>query len=146
VTTITLRRLTDYNAPLMPTVNSNFSKPDNIWNARLQGTDVIILSTNQEMVVARKKMRVLDERLVVIEKFTMRNLAVGTNELRRGLDIVREERDEVRELVGHISMLIDRGQDVWWLFGIQNWRCSYVIGIATWWCGFSYTSSVFLDI
>jgi hypothetical protein len=73
--------------------------------------DVVISSTNQEMVAARKKMRVLEGRLVVIEKLTVRDLEGSTNGLRKELDVVREERDEARKLVGDISRLIGRGQD-----------------------------------
>jgi hypothetical protein len=53
-----------------------------------------------------------EERLVVIDKLTVRDLEGGTNELRRELDVAREERDEARKLFEDISRLIDRGQDV----------------------------------
>ena len=59
------------------------------------------------MVNARKKMRVFEERLVVIEKFTK---GFGReHEWVEELDAVREGRDEARKLVGDISRLIDRG-------------------------------------
>jgi hypothetical protein len=75
--------------------------------------DVVISSTNREMVAARKKMRVLEERLVVIEKLTVRDLeGSSANGLRKELDVVREERDEARRLVGDIGRLIGRGQDL----------------------------------
>jgi hypothetical protein len=74
--------------------------------------DALVSSANRETVTARKELRMMEERLVVVEKLTAMDLEgrekemVEVERVRKELGELRKERDEIVKVLGEVKRLV----------------------------------------